>query len=327
MPQISVIVPVYKVEAYLHECVDSILAQTCSDFELILVDDGSPDSCGAICDEYAAKDPRVRVIHQENQGLSGARNAGIDIAQGEFITFIDSDDLVDGRYLELLYSAIVLHNADVSCCKMQAFRDEENPCCAIESVCDPAVSLLPGREAVLSIYNGTGRVSICACGKLYRKKLFTSLRFPLRKLHEDQAIVPILLYQANRVASIDCQNYYYRNRSDSITHKAFKSNRFDNVEAIDGCIAFFLDCKDAELVAAAKRIRKKVNGLLVVLALSEGAEQEIPRKYRLSRAKAIRYLYQYAPDDTFAWYMAQLYPGGTRLHAYALKIRRMLRHS
>ena len=95
MPGISVIVPVYKVEKYLHECVDSILAQTFRDFELILVDDGSPDNCGAICDEYAAKDSRIRVIHQENQGLSGARNSGIDVARGEYITFVDADDSIE----------------------------------------------------------------------------------------------------------------------------------------------------------------------------------------------------------------------------------------
>ena len=94
MPKISVIVPVYKVEAYLQECVDSILAQTFEDFELILVDDGSPDNCGAICDAYAGKDSRVKVIHQENQGLSGARNTGIEASKGEFLTFVDSDDMV-----------------------------------------------------------------------------------------------------------------------------------------------------------------------------------------------------------------------------------------
>lgn len=325
MPQISVIVPVYKVEKYLHECVDSILAQTFRDFELILVDDGSPDNCGAICDEYAAKDSRIRVIHQENQGLSGARNSGIDVARGEYITFIDSDDVVSCDYLEVLFSGIVQNKADVSCCKMRAFQDGELPCSTSKPADETSTQLLSGRESVLSIYHGTGQVSIFAWGKLYRKYLLGNVRFPLRKLHEDQAIVPILLYEANCVASIDATNYYYRNRSDSITHKAFKANRFDNVEAIDSCILFFREHKDEELVTVAKRIRKKVNALLVILAKSEGADKEIPQAYHMSKAKAIYYLFKYAPDDTYSWYLSQLYPRGLRIHAYALKIRRMLR--
>ena len=325
MPQISVIVPVYKVEKYLADCVDSILAQTYKDFELILVDDGSPDSCGKICDAYAAKDSRVRVIHQENQGLSGARNSGIDIAQGEYVTFIDSDDLVSTDYLETLHSGIAQNKADISCCKMRAFQGEESPCSTSTPADETSAQLIPGRESVLSIYRGTGQVSICACGKLYRKCLFRNIRFPLRKLHEDQAIVPILLYEANCVTSIDAPNYYYRNRSDSITHKAFKANRFDNVEAIDSCIVFFQEHKDMELVTEAKRIRKKVNALLVILAKSEGADNEIPQVYRMSKAKAIYYLFKYTPDDTCSWYLSQLYPRGIRIHSYALKIRRMLR--
>lgn len=325
MPKISVIVPVYRVEKYLAECVDSILAQTYADFELILVDDGSPDNCGAICDAYADKDSRIRVIHQENQGLSGARNSGIDVAQGEYITFIDSDDLVSTNYLEILHSEIVRNKADISCCKMRAFQGEEFPCSTSKPADKTSAQLFPGRESVLSIYRGTGQVSICACGKLYRKCLFGNIRFPLRKLHEDQAIVPILLYEANCVASIDAANYYYRNRSDSITHKAFKANRFDNVEAIDSCILFFRKHKDKELVTEVKRIRRKVNAILVILAKSEGADNEIPQVYRMSKVKAIYYLFKYAPDDTYSWYLSRLYPRGIRIHAYALKIRRMLR--
>ena len=116
MPKISVIVPVYKVEPYLHECVDSILAQTFTDFELILVDDGSSDNCGKICDEYAAKDSRIRVIHQENRGVSAARNAALDAAKGEFIAFIDSDDVVNVYYLEVLLSGMD-EDTDIVACK------------------------------------------------------------------------------------------------------------------------------------------------------------------------------------------------------------------
>lgn len=325
MPVISVIVPVYRVEKYLADCVDSILAQTFTDFELILVDDGSPDHCGAICDEYAQKDSRIRVIHQENQGLSGARNSGIDVAQGEFITFIDSDDLVSPVYIELLYSGVVTHDADISCCKMISFNDGENTSSysglpnSIDTRC------FSGREAVLSVYNGTGEVGIWACGKLYRRYLFRKHRFPVGKIHEDQAVVPVVLYEAKCVVSINSSQYYYRTRPGSITQNAFKAARFDNVEAISSCAVFFEKEKDYELAVVARRVMKKVNALLVVLALSENADHEIPRVYRLSRIKAIYYLYRYAPDNTYSWYMSKLYPHRTTVHAYVLSIRRKIR--
>ena len=118
MPEISVIVPVYKAEAYLHACIDSILSQTFSDFELILVDDGSPDNCGAICDDYAARDSRVRVIHQKNQGQAAARNHALAAAKGDWVCFVDSDDAVHPQMLERLRQAAAESGAAMSMCRM-----------------------------------------------------------------------------------------------------------------------------------------------------------------------------------------------------------------
>ena len=123
MPEISVIVPIYNVEKYLGPCIDSILAQTFKDFELILVDDGSPDRCGKICDEYERVDKRIRVIHQENSGLSAARNVGLDVMVGKYVTFIDSDDLVDKRFLEELYDNLQNDKAQISLCQFQEFEN------------------------------------------------------------------------------------------------------------------------------------------------------------------------------------------------------------
>ena len=167
MPTISVIVPVYKVEKNIHRCVDSILGQTYADFELILVDDGSPDNCGAICDEYAAKDSRVVVIHQKNGGLSSARNAGIDIATGAYISFVDSDDYIYPNYLERLYEVLVEFDADISVCKMIEFSND-----------------IPQLRESNSVPKAYHNIEICnmlcdyrkaigiveACGKLYKKK-------------------------------------------------------------------------------------------------------------------------------------------------------------
>ena len=124
MPEISVIVPVYKVEQFLHRCVDSILRQSFYDFELILVDDGSPDNCGVICDEYAAKDSRVRVIHQENSGVSEARNRGMDAAEGQFLCFVDSDDILNCKYCETLLDLLENTACDFAACGTYRFSEE-----------------------------------------------------------------------------------------------------------------------------------------------------------------------------------------------------------
>ena len=144
MPIISVIVPVYKVEPYLARCVDSILAQTYTDFELILVDDCSPDNCGAMCDAYAEQDKRIRVIHKKNGGLSDARNVGIEFAKGDYITFIDSDDLVHPQTFELLMQSLKKSEAEISMCGFQRFTDAI-PCSHISA--EDSWRVISGREA------------------------------------------------------------------------------------------------------------------------------------------------------------------------------------
>ena len=126
MPKVSIIVPVYKVGPYLAKCIDSILSQTLTDFELILVDDGSPDSCGEICDGYAKKDERIKVIHKQNGGLSSARNAGLDIAKGEYIGFVDSDDYIEHDMYEFLYKNSVQYDTDIACCGIRHHYGDKN---------------------------------------------------------------------------------------------------------------------------------------------------------------------------------------------------------
>ena len=153
MSLISIIIPVYKVEKYIHRCVDSILAQTFTDFELILVDDGSPDNCGKICDEYAEKDSRIVVIHQENGGLSAARNAGLDWvfehSDSQWISFVDSDDYVYPHYLEKLYQAVVENNTNISMCNFVNFSDSVPEC----SLNEKESRIISGLEACNKIYN------------------------------------------------------------------------------------------------------------------------------------------------------------------------------
>lgn len=321
MPQISVIVPVYKVEDCLEFCIDSILAQTFTDFELILVDDGSPDNCGAMCDQYAKKDSRIRVIHRENGGLSAARNSGIDVATGEYITFVDSDDAVAPVYLEKLLWVAESNNADVSSCKTQNFEFEgnikfENDDCECQA--------MAGREACLSIYKSNGIMNVIACAKLYKQELFDSHRFPVGKLNEDQSVIPLILFEASKVAAIDNRYYYYRIRPESIMHKPFSMKRFDNVEAIDGCVQYFKSQQDTELVEYATKTRKKVVALLNILAEKDGIRNNVPERYRVSKFRALYDCYKYSSDDTYSWYLSQIYPNGVIYHEYFKKIKSLL---
>lgn len=300
MPKISVIVPVYKVEAYLHACVDSLLAQTYSDFELILVDDGSPDNCGKICDEYAAKDPRVRCVHQENQGLSGARNAGIDIAQGEFITFIDSDDLVDARYLEILMDA-AKEGADVAICRHREFADG--------NLLRPWQGQVPRRSfdavnAVETMYNGSAWIPVNACCKLFRRQLIGDTRFPLGRLHEDQAFTPYILYRAEKIVSCDAVLYHYRVNPVSITRNTFSLRRYDDLWAIENCIRFFEERNETEILCAARNKRQRLICVYAIYAARDGVQ--VPEAYRISIPKALGYLRRNVSADKYSYYLAQV---------------------
>lgn len=324
MALISVIVPVYKVEAYLPDCVDSILAQSYTDFELILVDDGSPDRCGEMCDEYAEKDPRVRVIHQENGGLSAARNTGMDAAKGEYITFVDSDDLIAPEYLEALYTGLVESGADIACCQSREFEDAFPPEVENSTLLDGYPRTMSGQDAVLCIYNGISGVGISACGKLYSKELLCGHRFPAGKIHEDQAFVPVVLCETEKVVSVGRRNYYYRIRPGSIMQTAFSAKRFDNVDAIDSCIRYFRERGYSALAAAAERTRKKVHAMCVILAFSSGSRDIIPNQYYMSKFRALYYCYKLTPSS-YSWWLAKLYPNGVIIHEYLMKIKKELR--
>lgn len=211
MPKISVIVPVYNVEKYLHRCVDSILRQTFSNFELILVDDGSPDNCPAICDEYAARDSRVVVIHQKNAGQACARNRGIEWAlsnsDSRWICFIDSDDWVNGTYLEGLYEAAIECTSMISACDF--VKDEIEATEIKETVIQhlsPSV-----------LYNSAYYVVQSPCCKLFSKKLFenTKFRFPEGIIYEDSAVIYKIVFTQEKIAFTNKSTYYYFQRLNS----------------------------------------------------------------------------------------------------------------
>ncbi len=226
---ITVIIPIYQVEKYLKNCVNSVLQQTYENLEIILVDDGSTDHCPQICDEFAEKDKRVRVIHKENGGLSDARNAGLDICTGKYVTFIDSDDYVTKNYVELLYRALVNNDADISTVDCTTVT-EDTPYC-IDPVNGP-VYVYTSKEAIANSLNSRGAPG-SACMRLYKIECFDDLRFPVGKLYEDLAIMYRVLLKIKKMVFIRAAGYKYLIRQESIMHTSFNSRQLDEIEIID----------------------------------------------------------------------------------------------
>lgn len=226
MAKISIIVPVYRVENYLEKCLNSLLNQTLRDIEIILVDDGSPDNCGKICDEFAQRDSRVRVIHKQNEGLSEARNVGITYAQSQFVGFVDSDDFVAEDMYETLYENLIKFDADVSVCGLYNCYSKK----MVPQFGGKEFFLMDGKEALKVALEGE-KFSVNAVNKLYKKDLFLDVNFPKGKLSEDAFTIPQILAKASKVVFDSSPKYYYIHRGESITTSKFKYQDFNVVEA------------------------------------------------------------------------------------------------
>lgn len=235
---ISVIVPVYKVEIYLHRCVDSILGQTYSNLEVILVDDGSPDNCGAICDEYQKKDDRVKVIHKINSGLSDARNLGISEAKGDYLAFVDSDDFINERYIETLYSMCVENNAQISQCGFTKISDR-NIDRKTKQVSRYEVKTYDSLGILRKLYAPQNIEIDVAWNKLYRRELFGKIIFPKGRIYEDFATTYRLFYKAEKIAVTEEPLYYYFMSDRSITRSGFYQKKFDFILTYEERLEFF----------------------------------------------------------------------------------------
>ncbi|MBC2580565.1 glycosyltransferase [Clostridium sp. DJ247] len=246
MSKISIIVPIYNVEKYLEKCLKSILGQTFKDFELILVNDGSPDNCGCICDIYSKLDSRIRVIHKENGGLSSARNAGIDLATGEYIGFVDSDDWIDVNMYESLYSIAKETDADIVQCRFKESYDEEINNIKNNTNKFKWVDKFDALNNLIA-YGETHVQMVVAWNKLYKKNLFNGIRFPNGKIHEDEFTTYKLLYKSNKIALTEDELYYYRQTPNSIMNAKFNKKRLDYLEALKETLSFFKEVNNQHL--------------------------------------------------------------------------------
>lgn len=221
---ISVVVPVYNVEKYLRKCVDSIINQTYKNLEIILVDDGSPDNCGKICDEYEKKDNRVKVIHKENGGLSDARNVGTRNAIGKYLTYIDSDDFVSSDYIDVMYQSI-RNNPKIKFATIgvKIIRDDSQ----IEKQKNNEMILLNDEQAFLSLLYNEG-VFLSAWGKLFETNFIKKYEFPVGKAYEDTAVIYKWIYDAKKIIYCSKKGYFYVNRKNSIsTQNVFNEKELD----------------------------------------------------------------------------------------------------
>ena len=244
---ISVVIPIYKVEKYIFRCVDSVLNQTYKNLEIILVDDGSPDACPKICDEYAKKDARVIVIHKQNGGLSSARNAGIEIAKGEYITFIDSDDYVNDNYVETLYKAICEDGTDLAIGSHRAVYDNGT---VIDRSCSKRCTL-SSVEALKCVLYDDG-IDVSAWAKLYKLELFSDIRYPEGRLYEDAATTYKLIDKAGKISLDSKVIYNYMIRINSIAAGAFSPKKMDLITSTKEMCDYIVE-KYPELEKAAKR--------------------------------------------------------------------------
>lgn len=240
-PKISVIVPIYNVEKYLEKCIDSIINQTYSNLEIILVNDGSVDNSKNICDQYAISDKRIKVIHKENGGLSDARNYGLNIATGDYVSFIDSDDYIHPMFYEILWKMIEENEGDIAQCNFTKYY-ENNDIVNIKNIeFHKQPHILTNIQALDYLTSDLNYIVVW--NKLYKIELFDHVRFPKGKLHEDEYTTYKVLFKSKKIIVTSIPLYYYLQRTDSITGQKFNLKKLDALDAFIEQISFYKEKK------------------------------------------------------------------------------------
>jgi len=275
---VSVIVPVYNVDRYLGRCIKSIMQQSYRNLEIILVDDGSTDNSGTICDTFKETDDRIIVIHKENGGLSDARNAGIKMFTGEYVTFIDSDDYVSPDMISLMLTVLKQSSCQIVQCEFVRGKD------------DTYKFTGNGKYKVYNKRNAFENrdVHVCVCGKLYEKSLIKGRYFPIGKINEDEYYTYKCVYESNRTAIMPDALYYYFQRSNSIMHKKKTYLNMDILDAFDERIKYFQDRKEERLVIISRKEKCIREALLY--ARAKGCIDEKEKREYLKKLFRVEYL-------------------------------------
>jgi len=294
MPKISVIIPVYNVEKYLEKCIDSVLSQTFADFECILIDDGSPDNSGKICDEYAKKDERIKVIHQENGGASCARNAGLDVAQGAWITFIDGDDWADENYLKLMYSNAINNNCDLSLIGYRRVEDNGNIISVVERKPLIFPSVVTFKEDLVN-YN-TKCCVVGGWGFLYKAELSNDLRFNVKlKVGEDKVFAYFLAERVSKIVydSTPCYNYLNSRLTSAVNPKNEKF--IENNKDVFGMIQCILSTEKNKFLRRKIKCFETIHSVAVISILFRDRYYNVAQ-YKFYRKHLLNSLFYYLSD-------------------------------
>lgn len=268
-PKISVVVPIYNIEKYVDRCVTSILRQTYSNTEIILVDDGSTDGSSALCDQYQRSAANVQVIHQENQGLSAARNAGTAAASGEYIVFIDGDDYICERFLSTLWGALYRNKAQMAVCGMAVVRDGGSAEPGRRSCRETAYS----RAEALSVMLYQKQFDVSACGKLYPIGIARQHPFPIGRVYEDILPVTQMVSRAERVVWLPAKLYCYYQRRGSIMHSGSAAQYQDELDMTDAMYDYVSQtCPAAEPAALCKKFSNYCQVLAAVKRSKDAAQ-------------------------------------------------------
>lgn len=288
MDLVSVIVPVYKVEKYLDRCVESIVNQSYQNLEIILVDDGSPDNCPAICDRWAKQDKRVRVVHKKNGGLSDARNIGMEIASGNYIGFVDSDDWIAPEMYERLLSIMKIEQSDIAACSVEMVWEDGSPSRLLTVRVN---STLEKGEAEKELLEET-KLKHPVWYKLYRKEVIDGVLFEKGKYHEDVFWSYQAIGNANKVSVIDYVGYYYWQRKGSIMGQNYTLKRLDAMEAYCRRYEYMKEYFPKLEVAARKAVLSNCiyHGQMVMQSMSKDEQK-----------KAFLYLEQIKQDYRVTW--------------------------
>ncbi len=274
---VSVIIPVYNVDKYLTQCIDSVINQTYKNIEIILIDDGSTDESGKICDEYKKIDDRIIVIHKSNGGLSSARNEGIEKSRGEYIQFIDSDDYIDTDTIEIMYNVICKYNADVISYSHYILNNEHKIC-----NCTGEIKQIDKIEAIKEIMLDD-KIRNYSWEKLWKRRLFNNIKYPLGKKFEDLRTTPLVFEKAEKIVVYDIPKYYYRQRSDSIMGQQSNQLRIEYIKAV---------CEmNKYLKEKYPHIEKFLNYNIVNMTLNTYNDIAIFGMYELLKEELVRQIY------------------------------------
>ncbi len=265
MPLISIIVPVFNVETYVERCIESLISQSYRNIEIIIVDDGSTDNSGKICDKYRERDSRVKVIHKPNGGLADARNTGLDKAKGGYIAFVDSDDWVAADYINEMYKVLVLNDSDIAVCKFQ--RVSQNRVMSHKS--NEIQKVYIREEAVKQLLYQ--KISTSVWGKLYKNDLWNGVRFPVQRLYEDVEPSYFIFNKCKKVVCINRILYFYYLRNNSIVNQKFSIRKMDYVENCKNLLkAVKVDYPQFESAAISRLMWAEIHVLV---------HMDVPRKY------------------------------------------------